>query len=613
MTPGRTILRTGLPALFAALFVLLFAGCGSPDSLQAVRERGVLRVGTTGDYRPMSFRDPATGKYEGFDAALAEELARDLGVRLEYVPTTWPTLMRDTLERRFDLALCGITITPDRQQQALMSEGYLDNGKTVLCRAEDAKKYTSLAAVNRPEVRVMENPGGLNEKFARANLPRAVLVIHPVNEEIPGLVASGKADVMITEVMEAAYYAAHDRRLAAPMPEAPFTRGKLGALLPPGSETLRDRVNDFLRDARQSGRLDELKAIHLHGKKQRALTILHLNGTWFEMGRQYGEAMKEPMRRVLRFAERRATEASDRYLLPHGLPCGVEFLDRFFAGVAAGSGLSTAELVRINGVEVAYGEDLHRFFGPESAGQCSALALFGVKSKGGVMLYGRNYDWLPTFAELGLVLTVFHPADTELRFAVLNYPGCFYLTTGMNSAGVFVELNSGMFASADTDAKALHNAWSLWHVLTRARNTDQAVGILRTLPARSAYIIGVADPEKSVSFEWGCGRSCALTAPDETGMLAMTNHFAQVGWRNLPGASGGKLSSISRRCAILRLAEEVPPHSADAETMKRLISVPVDSGGAMWQGTLYQVVAIPAQKEMLIRRRGRPDWVKFAF
>ena len=57
-----------------------------------------------------------------------------------------------------------------------MSEGYLKNGKTVLCRAEDADKYISLEAINHPEVRVMENPGGLNEKFARENLPDATLI-----------------------------------------------------------------------------------------------------------------------------------------------------------------------------------------------------------------------------------------------------------------------------------------------------------------------------------------------------------------------------------------------------------------------------------------------------
>ena len=252
--------------LFAVAVAMLFAGCGTPTGVLAtVRERGVLRVGSTGDYKPMSFRNPATGKYEGFDAALAEDLARSLGVRLEYVPTSWPTLLQDTLDRKFDLAICGITITPERQKHALMSIGYLANGKTVLCRAEDAKKYVTLDAIDHAEVRVMENPGGLNEKFVRKNLPRATLIIHPVNEEIPGLVASGKADVMITEIMEAAYYCSLDARLAAPLLDSPFTNGELGALLPPGNEALRDYVNGFIGRERQSGRLDELKSIYLDG------------------------------------------------------------------------------------------------------------------------------------------------------------------------------------------------------------------------------------------------------------------------------------------------------------------------------------------------------------
>ena len=591
---------------------LLFPGCGTQDAVRNIKARGVLKVGTAGDYCPMSFRDPSTGKYEGFDAVLAEEFARSLGVRLEYVPTSWPNLMRDTLDRKFDLALCGITITPERKKSALMSEGYLENGKTVLCRSEDAGKYTSLSAIDSPAVRVMENPGGLNEKFARKYLPHARLIIHPVNEEIPGLVASGKADVMITEIMEAAYYCAKDKRLAAPLLNAPFTHGLIGALFPPGGESLRDHFNRFIRDARQNGRLDELKSLCLQSS-QNTLAVLHLKGTWFEMGKQYGAAMKEPMRRVLEFAEKRATEASIRYLLPHGIPCGVDYLDQFFAGVSAGSGFTMKELVSINGVEVAYGEELPRLLSSEAAGKCSALALYGVKTKDGRMIFGRNYDWLPSFTQLGMVLTVFHPKDSEMSFAMLNYPGCFYLTTGMNSAGVFIELNSGMFASSEMNPKVLHNAWSLWHVLTQARNTDQAIGILKSLPSHSAYIIGVADPGKCASYEWGCGKSFARTAPENIGILAMTNHFVQPGWCNLPSASGGILSSVSRYRALLELARKVPPHSADEESMKRIISVPVEFGGAMWRGTLYQAIAVPEKKTMQIKPRDRKDWLKFAF
>ena len=104
------------------------------------------------------YLDPETNTYVGFDAELAQDLAASLGVEIEYVETSRPTLMEDTLAGKFDLAICGITITDARKEQALMSEGYLENGKTVLCRAEDGDKYTSLEAINHPEVRVMENP-----------------------------------------------------------------------------------------------------------------------------------------------------------------------------------------------------------------------------------------------------------------------------------------------------------------------------------------------------------------------------------------------------------------------------------------------------------------------
>jgi len=257
-------------AIALSLFLLVFlVGCCSlktADALKQLKQPGVLMVGASGDYQPMSFLDPNTGKYTGFDAALAADLAAALNVRLAFVKTTWPTLMEDTLAHRFDLALCGITITEARKRQALMSHGYLVNGKTILCRAEDAGKYTSLEAINRPEVRVMENPGGLNEKFVRANLPKATLLIHPVNEEIPGLVAAGKADVMVTEIMEAMFYAGRDARLVAPMLDQPFTSGQMGILLPPQNHALLDYVNKFIRQEREKGRLDELQRIYLKGE-----------------------------------------------------------------------------------------------------------------------------------------------------------------------------------------------------------------------------------------------------------------------------------------------------------------------------------------------------------
>ena len=82
--------------------------------------------------------------------------------------------------------------------------------------------------------------------------------------EIPGLVASGEADVMITEVMEAGFYVGQDSRLAAPLIHEPFTHGQLGALMPKGSEDLLAYVNDFLEAERVSGRLDQLAEAYIY-------------------------------------------------------------------------------------------------------------------------------------------------------------------------------------------------------------------------------------------------------------------------------------------------------------------------------------------------------------
>ena len=225
-------------------------------TISRIQERGMLLVGTTGDYRPLSFRED-DGTYWGFGIEVAGEIAKRLGVGLQFVPTSWPTLSADVQAepQTFDLAIGGITITDARRETMLMSDGYLANGKTILCRAEDADRYKSLADIDKPEVRVMVNPGGLNEKFANANLTHAAIIVHQKNEEIPTLIAEGKADVMITEITEAPYYVQTNPRLAAPLLNEPFTHGEIGVLMRKGQEDLLQLVNDVIRQMKSDGSL----------------------------------------------------------------------------------------------------------------------------------------------------------------------------------------------------------------------------------------------------------------------------------------------------------------------------------------------------------------------
>ena len=231
--------------LIAVCLLLLAGGCVSPrpqegarpasPAIARIEARGVLLVGSTGDYRPLTWRDPETGRWEGFGIEVAERIAAGLGVRAEFVQTSWPTLAADVQADPpvFDLAIGGITVTDARRETMDMSDGY-----------------------------VLVNPGGLNEAFARENLPHARLAVHPRNEEIPSLVADGTADVMVTEIVEAPWYVRNDPRLAAPLLAEPFTHGEIGVLLRKGQDDLLAFVNAALAEMAADGTLDSLKAKH---------------------------------------------------------------------------------------------------------------------------------------------------------------------------------------------------------------------------------------------------------------------------------------------------------------------------------------------------------------
>ena len=224
-----------------------------------IQERGKLLVSTTGDYRPLSYRE-SNGDYWGFGIEMAEKIAERIGVGIEFVQTSWPTLTADVLTepQTFDLAIGGITITDTRKETMLMSDGYLCNGKTILCRATEADRYQSLADLDKPEVRVMVNPGGLNEKFANENLTHATIIVYQKNEEIPNQVAEGNADVMITEITEAPWYVQNDPRLATPLLNAPFTHGEIGVLMRKGQNDLLQVVNNTIRQMKSDGTLRSL-------------------------------------------------------------------------------------------------------------------------------------------------------------------------------------------------------------------------------------------------------------------------------------------------------------------------------------------------------------------
>ncbi len=206
-----------------ALVVSGGARAQTPSRLDDIISRGTLKVGLTGDYRPFSYRDKGAATFEGFDVDMANALGQALGVKVEFVPTSWPTLMRDFEANAFDIAAGGVSITMDRQKKGLFSAPLMREGKTPIARCADVGRFQTLADIDRPDTRIIVNPGGTNERFARANIKQASIAVWPDNVTIFDEIVSGHADLMMTDASETRYQQKlHPGVLCAVHPEAPF-------------------------------------------------------------------------------------------------------------------------------------------------------------------------------------------------------------------------------------------------------------------------------------------------------------------------------------------------------------------------------------------------------
>jgi cyclohexadienyl dehydratase len=214
--------------LSVAMAVMVAASAHAQQPAAASRlddiiKRGTLRVGMTGDYLPFTYLDKANSKFRGFDVDMAEALGKALGVKVEYVPTAWPKLMKDFEADQFDVAMGGVSITLDRQKKGYFSMPIMREGKTPIARCADTAKYQTLADIDKKGTRVIVNPGGTNERFARANVKDAEINVFPDNTVIFDEIAKGNADLMMTDASETRYQQKqHSGVLCAVHPDKPF-------------------------------------------------------------------------------------------------------------------------------------------------------------------------------------------------------------------------------------------------------------------------------------------------------------------------------------------------------------------------------------------------------
>lgn len=238
ITGARTLQKVSSTLLLLVIVAVLAfaAGCAGTEEartkLDAIVRSETLRVGTTGDFMPFTYRPNESGSLHGVDIAFARELAKAMDVQVEFVPTTWPELTDDLLADEFDIAISGITITPERQKIAFFSRPIMSSGKVAIVRDENAHRFRTVADINQAGVRVIVNPGGTNEAFAREKFLQATIILNEDNLSVFEKIVSGVADVMVTDAAEAAVQEVIHPELEVTNRDAPFNSFEFGILLP---------------------------------------------------------------------------------------------------------------------------------------------------------------------------------------------------------------------------------------------------------------------------------------------------------------------------------------------------------------------------------------------
>ncbi|EYB67797.1 hypothetical protein DEIPH_ctg032orf0038 [Deinococcus phoenicis] len=171
----------------------LAAGSVAHAELADVRKSGELRVVMSGEYPPFSQPAP-DGSLTGFDADVAREIARRLGVKARLIKAEFPSIIAGLQARQFDLAVASQSKTPERERAVdFLSKPYYYDGFQLFVPTGSAAK--NLAGLGGKPVAVAQ--GTVFEKFLRDQKYPNVAT-YSGEQEIFLALAAGRAAGMIT-------------------------------------------------------------------------------------------------------------------------------------------------------------------------------------------------------------------------------------------------------------------------------------------------------------------------------------------------------------------------------------------------------------------------------
>jgi hypothetical protein len=345
-----------------------------------------------------------------------------------------------------------------------------------------------------------------------------------------------------------------------------------------------------------------------------AYWVLTLNGTWREMGRQYGGLVQDELREfytdISNDIKTRGMDYNEQLKNAKILASAFSLpLNELLEGIAETSGLSLDEVLILNaGISSLSGLAL----GGEPPSACSALAAWDKYTANGNLVLGRNWDIdrkaLEKYMKY-LAVVVFNP-DSGNSFANIHPLGSVYLETGMNDQGLFIELNNGAASDPQYMEDREDTVSVLVTTLNQCSTIDEASEYLSLIPADLSHIIQIADKKECVSVERATFGTRVRTG-EQKGILAAYNSFVPpypAEWKDKV-ADPPKAEDDPRYNNLINLANSKEFFGKlDINAMKKLMDIEVKNGGALHKGTVYQVIAVPEELTLWIRALDYSDW-----
>ncbi|MGF1660727.1 MAG: transporter substrate-binding domain-containing protein [Rubrimonas sp.] len=248
-----------LAPLCAVALALSALSAQAQSALNDILSSGVLKVGTTGDWNPMTMRDPATNGYVGFDIDVMTALAEDLGVKVEFVPTDWKTLVAGVVAGKYHIT-GSASISAARAKAAGFSRSYFSLVTVPLTLAENEGRFREWSDLDKPEVTVAATLGTTQEQQVKQYLPNATHKIVEAPARDFQEVLSGRADAHITSNVEAFKLIDQYPQLTIMPVEEPIARTPVAMLLPQADQVWINYVNTWIELQTERGLFYDLAA-----------------------------------------------------------------------------------------------------------------------------------------------------------------------------------------------------------------------------------------------------------------------------------------------------------------------------------------------------------------